>query len=279
MIIIIVFHIIYHLEMSDSEASGATIARNPPEVDDTKLPAKKLLKSRDLPRPAPNYWRKVELPVDALLLTVKDCEFLSCLSFLNPGFFKGYHFRIGHVYFGKIGDGNTTMKIALNKCSMHDSTLPVKNAVKILKPKAVFRVGFCSGFSNKVKLGDVVISSKLRKYSSIKVAANGIIEDRGINVPLNQHLAKLILNADAGWKPPLKDEVEVEVIKNGVILSGPEVVDNKDRRAELIKLFPDATAIEMEGEGKIRVVEHRLKSMSKAQSSQSRKNRHGLFNR
>ena len=65
----------------------------------------------------------------------------------------------------------------------------------------------------------------------------------------------------------MKDEVEVEVIKNGVILSGPEVIDNEDRRADLIRRFPYATAIEMEGEGKIKVVEQRVKSMSKARSS------------
>ena len=270
MIIIIVFHIISHLEMSDSEASGATIARNPPEVDDTKLPAEKLLNNSDLPGPKDSIpWHKVELPVDALLLTVKDCEFLSCASFLNPGFYKSYHSDLGFVYFGKIGEGNTTRKIALTKCEMgpNGSTLAVKNTVTILKPKAVFCVGFCGGLSNKVKLGDVVISSKLKTYSSIKVTANGFIEERGISVPLNQHLGKLILYANEGWKPPLKDEVEVEVIKNGVILSGPEVIDNEDRRADLIRRFPYATAIEMEGEGKIKVVEQRVKSMSKARSS------------
>ena len=268
MIIIIVFHIIYHLEMPDSEASGATIARNPPEVDDTKLPAGKLLKTRDLPGPAEKrLWHKVELPVDALLLTVKDCEFLSCVSFLNPGFYKSSHKDLGYVYFGKIncGEGNTPLKIAITMCEMvpNGSTLAVKNTVTILKPRAVFCVGFCGGLSNKVKLGDVVISSKLRTYSAIRVTASGI-ENRGVGVPLNRHLTKLILNADASWKPPLKDEVEVKVIKNGVFLSGPEVVDNEDRRAELIERFPDATAIEMEGEGKIKVVEQRVKSMSKA---------------
>ena len=254
--------------MSGSEASGATIARNPPEVDDTKLAAGKLLKTSDLPGPKDSIpWHKVELPVDALLLTVKDCEFLSCVSSLNPGFYKSSHKDLGYVYFGKINcaEGNTPLKIAITMCEMvpNGSTLAVKNTVTILKPKAVFCVGFCGGLSNKVKLGDVVISSKLRTYSAIRVTASGI-ENKGIGVPLNQHLAKLILNADAGWKPPLKDEVEVKVIKNGVFLSGPEVVDNEDRRAELIERFPDATAIEMEGEGKIEVVEQRVKSMSKA---------------
>lgn len=239
--------------MSDSEASGATIARNPPEVDDTKLPAGKLLETSDLPGPKDSIpWHKVELPVDALLLTVKDCEFLSCVSSLNPGFYKSSHKDLGYVYFGKINcaEGNTPLKIAITMCEMvpNGSTLAVKNTVTILKPKAVFCVGFCGGLSNKVKLGDVVISSKLRTYSAIRVTASGI-ENRGVGVPLNRHLAKLILNADAGWKPPLKDELKVKVIKNGVFLSGPEVVDKKERRAELIERFPDATAIEMEGEG------------------------------
>ena len=254
--------------MSDSEASGAKIARNPPEVDDTQLPAGKLLKTSDLPGHKDSIpWHKVELPVDALLLTVKDCEFLSCVSFLNPGFYKGYHNDLGYVYFGKINcaEGNTPLKIAITMCEMvpNGATLAVKNTVTILKPKAVFCVGYCGGLSNKVKLGDVVISSKLRTYSAIRVTASGI-ENRGVGVPLNRHLAKLILNADAGWKQPLKDEVKVKAIKNGVFLSGPEVVDSKDRRAELIERFPDATAIEMEGEGKINVVEQRVKSMSKA---------------
>ena len=254
--------------MSDSEASGATIARNPPEVVDTKLPAGKLLKTRDLPGPAEKRpWHKVELPVDALLLTVKDCEFLSCVSFLNRGFYKSFHKDLGHVYFGKINcaEGKTPLKIAITMCEMvpNGSTLAVKNTVTILKPKAVFCVGYCGGLSDKVKLGDVVISSKLITYAAIRVTASGI-ENKGIGVPLNPHLAKLILGADAGWKPPLKDEVEVKVIKNGVFLSGPEVVDNKDRRAELIERFPDATAIEIDGEGKIKVVEQRVKSMSKA---------------
>lgn len=155
MIIIIVFHIIYHLEMSDSEASGATITRNPPEVVDTKLAAGKLLKTRDLPGPAEKRpWHKVELSVDALLLTVKDCEFLSCVSFLNPGFYKSFHKDLGSVYFGKINcaEGNTPLKIAITMCEMvpNGATLAVKNTVTILKPKAVFCVGYCGGLSDKV---------------------------------------------------------------------------------------------------------------------------------
>ena len=262
---IFVCYITYHLEMADLQASGALITdspgnnnssnRNPPEIDVTKLPAKRRFKRiRDLPSKS-IPWDQVELPVDALLLTVKECELLSCVSFLNPGFYKSYQKNLGYVYFGKIGEEGNARKIALTTCEMvpNGSTLTVKNTVEKVKPKAVFCVGYCGGLNaNKVQLGDVVISSKLRTYADIKITQNEI-QYRGIGVPLKQHLAKLILNADAGWKPPLKDDIDldVDVIKNGVILSGPEVVDNEERRRELTKQFPDATAIEMEGVGEI----------------------------
>ena len=249
--------------MADLQASGPSITgspgnnnsnRNPPEIDVKNLPAGRLLKTRDLPSKS-IPWDQVELPVDALLLTVKDCELESCVSFLNPGFYKSYHIKLGFVYFGKIGEKGNARKIALTKCEMgsNGSTLTVKNTVEKVKPKAVFCVGYCGGLNaTKVQLGDVVISSKLRTYADIKITQNEI-QYRGIGVPLKQYLARLILDADAGWNPPLKndDDLDVDVIKNGVILSGPEVVDNVERRRELTKQFPDATAIEMEGVGEI----------------------------
>ena len=126
----------------------------------------------------------------------------------------------------------------------------VRDAVKIFRPKAVFCVGFCGGLNtNKIKLGDVVVSEKLITYAPSKVTQDGI-EERGVRVPLRNRLAKLILNVGDGWKAPLKEPRELEVkIRRGALLSGPEVVDSNERRNELIKRFPDGIAIEMEGEG------------------------------
>ena len=59
---------------------------NPPEIDATKLPARRLLKTSDLPGPKDaKLWEEVlkELPVDILLLTVEVSEFLSCVSHLR----------------------------------------------------------------------------------------------------------------------------------------------------------------------------------------------------
>lgn len=245
-----------------SSTSNNNTNRKLPEIDYTQLPAGKELKTKDLPafkdwRP----WDTDKLPVDILLLTVVDCEFLACAHYLKPGFYTSYHEKLGPVYFGEIGEeGQDSLKIALYKSPDKgpiEAAIVVKNTVEVLKPKAAIWVGFCGGLKeDKLKSGDVVISSKLRTYSAEKVTGEGTV-DRNIAVPSFKNLLNLVKCADEGWKPPLKDEAELEVkvVKNGVMLSGPKVVDNKKLRAELTERFPDADAIEMEGEGKILAAE------------------------
>ena len=130
----------------------------------------------------------------------------------------------------------------------------VRDAVKALTPKAVFCVGYCGGLQPvKVKLGDVVISEVLITYAPSKVTKDGI-EERGHRVPLKPDLARVILNASAGWSAPLRDpaELDVERVRRGALLSGPQVVDDNDLREALLNRFPGAIAIEMEGEGKVK---------------------------
>ena len=191
-------------------------------------------------------WDQVEIPVDVLLLTVEDCEFLACVSYLNKGFYKSHHDKPGNVYFGKIGDeGQDTLKIALMKSYMGpmNALTTVKNAVEVLSPEAVIWVGSCRGLNAKrVNLGDVVVSSKLRTYAN---------ENWNDAVPVSTHLSRLLLDAGLGWNPPLKNVAELEVkVQNGVILSGPKEVDSRKLHAELTERFGEAIAIDMEGEGK-----------------------------
>ena len=225
---------------------------DPPEIDGPPIKT-----NEELPKTS-ELWEdpRVQLPIDILLLTVKDCEFLSCLSFLS-GFFRSYHDKLGKVYFGKIGDERMLLKVALIKCEKGStgpggSTVVVKNAVEVLGPRAVFCVGFCAGLNcKKVKLGDVVVSAKLITYAAKKVLEDGI-QERGVRVPVTQRIAKLITHVAAGWVAPLKtpEKLEVTVHRDGVFLSGPELVNNIERRKELVSRFPEAIAIEMEGAGK-----------------------------
>ena len=50
-------------------------------------------------------------------------------------------------------------------------------------------------------------------------------------------------------RAPRPEQIKPDV-KSGLIISGPELVDNKDRKEQLKKIYPEAVGGEMEGEGK-----------------------------
>ena len=215
---------------------------DPPEVTKT------VLKTEDLPETVP--WDDSRLPIDFLLLTVEDCEFLSCLSHLNSSFCRSYFQELGYVYFGELGRGEMKIKIAVMKCykgsiTAGGSAVSVSPAVRVLRPKAVFLVGICHSLkSSEVKLGDVAISEML-------ITCVSSSDEVGDKVPLKSLLLKLIPNAGDGWKAPLKDPKALKVkIHRGDFLSVPGVIDNDECRETLTKRFPQAIAMELEGQGK-----------------------------
>ncbi|XP_068685253.1 NLR family CARD domain-containing protein 4-like isoform X2 [Montipora foliosa] len=198
-------------------------------------------KLNDLPNTT-KPWKCADLPIDVLLLTVEDCEFLSCFSFLDQPF-KSYNIEVGPIYFGYTGNAGDQkkLKVALMKCSKGaavpgGSLTAVKNAVRALRPKAVFSVGTCSGLSSdKIKLGDVVVSSKLTTPA-------------GFKTPVSRHLGSLVRHAHCGWIAPLenRDELEVKVHCDSDILSQTQAV--KCGWDDLHFQYPEAIAVETEGE-------------------------------
>ena len=202
----------------------------------------KVPKIRDLPNKS-KPWSDVQLPVDILLLTVEDCEFLACYTYLTNAF-KSYHVNLGHVYFGTMGEsGEESLKVALMRCSKGSSgpsgsLVTVKNAVVQLGPKAVFSVGCCIGLNQKgTNLGDVVVSSTLTTDE--------------FTAPVRRNIANLIRFSTEGWNPPLKDPAageQVQVHRDSRILSGiNEPAIAKQRRKSESQMI----ASEREGEGKI----------------------------
>ena len=188
-------------------------------------------------------WSNVHLPIDILLLTVERSDFLSCFSLLDQPF-KSYKFGIGPMYFGRMGDTSDQekLKVALSNCSKGaaapgGSLTAVLNAVRVLQPKAVFSVGTCISLDlEKVKMGDVVISSKLTT-------------SEGFKTPVSPLLGSLVRDAPCGWVAPLENpgELEVKVHCDGDILS--RSLREKCQRGEICELYPRAIAIEAEGEG------------------------------
>ena len=113
-----------------AETKSRKTDSNPPEVDVA------LLTNKELPKTSKRLDLE-QLPIDILLLTVKDCEFLACVSRLT-GFSRMFQKELGDVYIGNIGE----MKIAVMKCRMGgagpgSAAGVVRDAVKALTPKAV----------------------------------------------------------------------------------------------------------------------------------------------
>ena len=197
-------------------------------------------KMRDLPNKS-NPWSDVQLPVDILLLTVEDCEFLACYTFLENSF-KSYHPTLGCVYFGTMGEsGEKALKVALMRC-YEGSSGPggsqnvIKNAVMQLRPKAAFLVGGCMGLiPEDTKLGDVVVSSKLSTEQ--------------FTAPVRRNIGNLNLFATEGWNPPLKDpagEETVQVHRDSHIFCGSQFITKQHCMSQ-----SRVIAVEREGKGKI----------------------------
>ena len=203
--------------------------------------------------PVPKLLKNVELLTDVLLLVVTEEEFRSCYAYLRD-VSKTYINELGHVYLGDIGDSPT--KVSLVRSSrgsiqVNAAQNVVRTAVDVLKPKAVFSVGCCAGLRREqTQLGDVVISGKL-----LTCGDKQIVGDKpqwgGRKLDVSRNMGCLVKSAADGWQPPLEnpESRDVKVHCNAEILSGLELVNSPKECEELLHQFPEAIAIEPEGQG------------------------------
>ena len=203
--------------------------------------------------------KDANLPVDILLLTVTDCEFLACYSELkNP--YRCWFVDLGYVYFSDVSESQEEMRVALLRCyrgciGPGGALVSVKNAASVLRPKAVISVGTCSGLNPaKSKLGDVVVSAKLATYAS-KVVTSNQEQSTGMRSYVSKRFLNVIKNCTDGWQAPLKnpEAQQVQVYTDAEFLSGPEQVRAEWRRDQLAETNPQAMAMESDGEGELTV--------------------------
>ena len=226
--------------LKDSDAGPPQLAVGPPSVKDVTTTLK-----------------QPDLPVDVLLVTVKDCEFLSCYNELKDPY-RYYYKDVGYVYFNNVQSHEEKVKVALLRCSEgsigpSSSLIAVKNAAPILQPKAVISVGACSGLNpDKTNLGDVVVSAKLATYASKGGTSDQEPEQSaGLSSHVSRRFSKIISNCADRWQAPLKnpEDRQIKVHCNGEFLRVPEQIRAEWRRKELVDRHPLATGVEMEGEG------------------------------
>ena len=238
-----------HSSSKNSSSNARNNFGDPPELNKV-LPSFADIKAITKPS------KDANLPVDVLLLTVTNCEFLACYSELkNP--YRCWFDGLGYVYFSDVGESQEELKVGLLRCYRNGigpggALVSVKNAASVLRPKAVISVGTCSGLNPaKSKLGDVVVSAKLATYAS-KVVTSNQEQSTGMRSCASKGFLNVVKNCADGWQAPLKDLVEaqqVQVYTDAQFLSGPEQVRAEWRRDQLAETNPQAMAIENEGEG------------------------------
>ena len=201
--------------------------------------------------------KDADLPVDVLLLTVTNPEFLACYSELkNP--YRCYFDGLGYVYFSDVDESQEEVKVALIKCYESDigpggALASVKTAATVLRPKAVISVGSCSGLSPaKSKLGDVVVSAKLTTYAS-KVVSSNQKQSTGMRSYVSKRFLHVIKNFADGWQAPVKnpEAQQVKVFTTAEFLCVPEQVRAEWRCDQLAATNPQAMAIGNLGAGEL----------------------------
>ena len=241
-------------DISD-DANRGTKRKNSDASEDPPQLGVKLPRMSDIQVPT-KLRNHARLPVDILLLTVKDCEFSACYMHLNNPF-RCWFDDVGFVYLeDENEDQEEKVKVALLRCHEGSgvpggSIVTTKNAVSALMPKAVILVGTCSSLCpEETKLGDVVISAKLTTYG-LKVVTNERELHNNIRTFTSKRFLDLIKDAALGWEAPLKnsEDREVKIHSSGELLSVPEVINAEWRRKQLAENFPQAVAIDSEAEG------------------------------
>lgn len=187
----------------------------------------------------------------ALIVTVTEIETNATHQKLKP--IQGYsnilqvYDETNTYYFGVFGKYNIVhVQSNMGSIGRDSAILTISNAVKALKPKFVIMIGIAFGVDEtKQKIGDVLVSEGITPYDNKRVGEETI--QRGQNAPCS----KLLLNrikAVRTWEHFLnKKDIAKSIFTQ--ILSGEELVDNKERRDELVKAFPNSKGGEMEGAG------------------------------
>ena len=235
----------------NDESSSKNIYGDPPEII-IELPRK-----RDLIQNS-KHWKDVQLPIDILLLTVKDYEFLSCYYYIvRP--FRSYFKGLGYVYFGGIRHDYEDVKLKVALVRYQDSIdrgytfSALKTAACLLRPRAIFSVGYCIGMSpESTKLGDVVTPIELTNCDLYQDHKEDRKDFHTTTIHIGRDMFVFSRDMGFGWKPPLENDEESKAkIHCGHILSGSELVQAERQRDELVKSFPKAIAIDTDERRKI----------------------------
>ena len=201
-------------------------------------------------KPPTIKWADVNQQFDVLLITVNDEEFNAATRILSSPQRTDTGMRLGPFYFGKIGKNIVALVRsapgAIGKAAVQATC---QDAIEELSPKVIVLLGVCFGMSkDKQSLGDLLVASQAAFYCQGRMNKDGSFFVRSPRPECEARLQRAFQDGKINWNAPGDGKINPKV-HFGLVLSGPQLIDNEERKEELRKAFPQAIGGEMEAEG------------------------------
>lgn len=199
----------------------------------------------------------------AVVLTALPLEFRAVREQLTD-LHESTHPSAGTVYdVGRLASGHGDWEVALVEVGPGNlnASLETERAIDHFGPQVVLFVGVAGGVKD-VKLGDVVVATKVYGYESGKDTADGFRARPDLGMTGHALLSRARAEArQLAWAArvkgtPAPEDVEVVI---GPIAAGEKVLAN--RESEVVRFlrenYGDTLAVEMEGHGVMRAAHQR----------------------
>jgi len=197
-----------------------------------------------------------------VLVTVNENEILATRSYLKSlddhenvytfNIDQGQHQAKGLIcYIGKYGTCPAAIINIPHGFEVCESSSTVQMMAGECFPNlaAMISVGVVCGIQRKVKMFDVLVSSKIVDYDKVKVEHEEFLQKQEIIVlpQLTKWFTQSVVWPNDTIKKRLNNNsIAVPNVKSGIILSGFHLLDDSTMKATLIESVPEAIGIEME---------------------------------
>lgn len=192
--------------------------------------------------------------INMLLVTVTKIETAALHNLLQPLPENKKILRISKdaltYYIGVLGNYRVChVACKMGSVAAAGSLATTKQAIGDWNPKAIIMMGIAFGNGGEdQKIGDVLLSEHVLQYQSEKVTKTGDKQNRGGKPHCGATLLNIFESYHDDWHHSIAESVYSTVL-TGDLLSGEQLIDNKEHRDELLTRFPTAIGGEMEGIG------------------------------
>ena len=199
-----------------------------------------------------------------LVLTVNKNEDNAVLCYLEPltghtHIYKhmqrvddGPHAQHAIYLIGKYGTIPTAVRQITAGSEIGGATTAPNLAFRCFKSlNAIIGVGVACGVEKRTKMCDVLVADKVNNYDQARLQKGGAL-DRGFAIPVSPLLSSIFRQTIKWLDDEMKERLDKcnvpkPKLKQGIILSGPYLIDDSKKKKELLQNFAaEAIGIEME---------------------------------